>query len=197
VPASWVFPNRTRPALPSGSVASRAVMRARRLAVSGYRMRPVVECHRGRSLGLPGSDAASHALDGCRLMTLSKCAQLAPLALITTRTSSCHAFNGHSIAARATPRLCSKTRQLQNLAECHLCVKVCTQHQRKATSAAGGACSTELCTTTHTDERRHARAAASAQFAAKRSTTVNDLAISSSRGRILSQRRSLAPVTSV
>ncbi len=41
------------------------------------------------------------------------------------------------------------------------------------------------------------RAAASAQLAAKRSTTVNDLAISSSRGRILSQRRSFAPVTSV
>lgn len=35
------------------------------------------------------------------------------------------------------------------------------------------------------------------QVAAKRSTTVKDLAISSSRGRILSQRRSLEPVTSV
>lgn len=35
------------------------------------------------------------------------------------------------------------------------------------------------------------------QLAAKRSTTVKDLAISSSRGRTLPQRRSLAPVTSV
>ena len=85
-------------------------------------------------------------------------------------------------------------------------------HKQRLLSAA----TSKLCTdTTHT-QPKHSRPSVAAtpardtrawgarstpqraaQLAAKRSTTVKDLAISSSRGRTLPQRRSLAPVTSV